>query len=173
MPSTIKQNHAKCHACEKPCKTSYSFGPYMAEEACALPAGRRAPADQAGQGLLPRQVLRVPGPRAGIIRGRRRSGRTRATSTETGLAAGEWAGPRHPAHLTEEQVAQRVRQQVRTRRPHPQLLDKTYFLDPGTVVTAPQEGRAAVKDKPLCAARALPALPLAASRILCAKRWPL
>ena len=30
-----------------------------------VPAGRRAPADQAGQGLLPRQVLRVPGARAG------------------------------------------------------------------------------------------------------------
>ena len=30
-----------------------------------LIAGRRAPADQAGQGLLPRQAPRVPGPRAG------------------------------------------------------------------------------------------------------------
>ena len=49
-----------------------------AEEARALPAGRRAPADQAGQGLLPRQVLRVPGPRAGDIRGSLTEGRWRS-----------------------------------------------------------------------------------------------
>ena len=80
------------------------------QEARALPAGRRAPADQAGQGLLPRQVLRVPGPRAGDHPGQAAQ---RAELRAQGLAAGELGGAtRHPAHLTEEQVAQRVRQQV-------------------------------------------------------------
>ena len=57
-----------------------------AEEARALPAGRRAPADQAGQGLLPRQVLRVPGPRAGDHPSGGTAGGTpaRATSAGTG-----------------------------------------------------------------------------------------
>ena len=44
---------------------------------------------------------------------------------------------RHPAHLTEEQVAQRVRQQVKALLGNPaapilQLSDETYFLDPET-----------------------------------------
>ena len=41
---------------------------------------------------------------------------------------------RHPAHLTEEQVAQRVKQQVEASldpgAPILQLSDETYFLDP-------------------------------------------
>ena len=69
-----------------------------AEEARALPAGRRAPADQAGQGLLPRQVLRVPGPRAGDHPGQaaQRAERRRGLRAQ-GLAAGERAGRRHEA----------------------------------------------------------------------------
>ena len=50
-----------------------------------------------------------------IIRGRRRQRAERGGGLQAqGLAAGERAGGtmRHPAHLTEEQVAQRVRQQV-------------------------------------------------------------
>ena len=50
-------------------------------KACAS-LQRRAPADQAGQGLLPQQVLQVPGPRAGVIRGRRRSGRNAGAGYE-------------------------------------------------------------------------------------------
>ena len=68
----------------------------QAEEARALFGGRGAPADQAGQGLLPRQVLRVPGPRAGDHPGQaaqraERGGGLRAQ----GLAAGERAGQGH------------------------------------------------------------------------------
>ena len=108
-----------------------------AEEARALPAGRRAPADQAGQGLLPRQVLRVPGPRAGDRPGRRRSGRNAGAGYERRdwLPVNELGGAmtRHLAHLTEEQVAQRVRQQVEASLdpggPILQLSDETYFLE--------------------------------------------
>ena len=55
-----------------------------------LPAGRRAPADQAGQRLLPRQVLRVPGPRAGDHpwQAAQRAERGRGLRAQ-GLAAGE------------------------------------------------------------------------------------
>ena len=63
-----------------------------AEEARALCAGRRAPADQAGQGLLPRQVRRVPGPRAGDHpwQAAQRAERGRGLRAQ-GLAAGERA----------------------------------------------------------------------------------
>ena len=68
-----------------------------------------APADQAGQGLLPRQVLRVPGHVPVIIRGRRRSGRNAGGLQAQGLVVNELGGAtRHPAHLTEKPVAQRV-----------------------------------------------------------------
>ena len=86
-----------------------------AEEARALPAGRRAPADQAGQGLLPRQVLRVPGPRAGDHpwQAAQRANAGAGYERRDWLPVNELGGAtRHPAHLTEEQVAQRVRQQV-------------------------------------------------------------
>ena len=61
-------------------------------------AGRRAPADQAGQGLLPRQVLRVPGPCAGDRPGQaaQRAERRRGLRAQ-GLAAGERAGRRNEA----------------------------------------------------------------------------
>ena len=74
-----------------------------------------------------------------IIRGRRRSGRNAGTGYERRdwLPVNELGGAmtRHPAHLTEEQVAQRVRQQVEASLGDPaapilQLSDKTYFLDP-------------------------------------------
>ena len=56
-------------------------------------------------------------------------------SAGTGCQGTSWAGPRGtPAHLTEEQVAQRVRQQVEASLdpggPILQLSDETYFLDP-------------------------------------------
>ena len=84
-----------------------------AEEARALPAGRRAPADQAGQGLLPRQVLRVPGPRAGDHpwQAAQRAERRRGLRAQ-GLAGERAGGPRGTRRTSEEQVAQRVRQQV-------------------------------------------------------------
>ena len=85
-------------------------------------------ADQAGQGLLPRQVLQVPGPRAGAHPGR---------NAGAGYERRDWlpvnelgCATRHPAHLTEEQVAQRVRQQVEASLdpggPILQLSDETY-----------------------------------------------
>ena len=69
-----------------------------AEEACALLAGRRAPADQAGQGLLPRQYLVHAGAEGA------------AGGTPAGYERRDWlpvnelggAMTRHPAHLTEE-----------------------------------------------------------------------
>ena len=68
-----------------------------------------------------------------IIRGRRRSGRN--YERRDWLPVNELGGAtRHPAHLTEEQVAQRVRQQVEASLdpggPILQLSDETYFLDP-------------------------------------------
>ena len=85
-----------------------------AEEARALPAGRRAPADL-GKGFFRDKyyeyLVHVPV----IIRGRRRSGRNAGAGYERRdwLPVNELGGAtRHPAHLTEEQVAQRVRQQV-------------------------------------------------------------
>ena len=72
-----------------------------------------------------------------IIRGRRRSGRNAGAGYERRdwLPVNELGGAtRHPAHLTEEQVAQRVRQQVEASLdpggPILQLSDETYFLDP-------------------------------------------
>ena len=74
-----------------------------------------------------------------IIRGRRRSGRNAGAGYERRdwLPVNELGGAitRHPAHLTEEQVAQRVRQQVEASLGDPaapilQLSDETYFLDP-------------------------------------------
>ena len=72
-----------------------------------------------------------------IIRGRRRSGRNAGAGCERRdwLPVNELGGAtRHPAHLTEEQVAQRVRQQVEALLdpggPILQLSDETYFLDP-------------------------------------------
>ena len=72
---------------------------------------------------------------------------------------------RHPAHLTEEQVAQRVRQQVEASLDPGhvlQLSDETYFLDPeGHWVVSTQStryrGRAAerLRGKPLCVPRQL------------------
>ena len=64
-----------------------------------------------------------------IIRGRRRSGRNAGAGYERRdwLPVNELGGAmtRHPAHLTEEQVAQRVL----PGGPILQLLDETYFLD--------------------------------------------
>ena len=85
--------------CNQP---SSARGPTTTEEARALSAGRRAPADQAGQGLLPRQVNREPGPRAG----------DHGRNADAGYKRRDWLPVKAPAHLTEEQVAQRVRQQV-------------------------------------------------------------
>ena len=74
-----------------------------------------------------------------IIRGRRRSGQNAGAGYERRdwLPVNELGGAmtRHPAHLTEEQVAQRVRQQVEASLGDPaarilQLSDETYFLDP-------------------------------------------
>ena len=72
-----------------------------------------------------------------IIRGRRRSGRNAGAGYERRdwLPVNELGGAtRHPAHLTEEQVAQRVRQQVEASLdpggPILQLSDETDFLDP-------------------------------------------
>ena len=62
-----------------------------------------------------------------IIRGRRRSGRNAGAGYERRdwLPVNELGGAtRHPAHLTEEQVAQRVRQQVEAGRPHPAALGR-------------------------------------------------
>ena len=61
-----------------------------------LPARRRAPADQAGQGLLPRQVLRVPGPCASDHPWQAAQGAERGCGPRAqGLAAGERAGRHH------------------------------------------------------------------------------
>ena len=67
-----------------------------------------------------------------IIRGRRRSGRNAGAGYRDWLPVNELGGAtRHPAHLTEEQVAQRVRQQVEASLdpggPILQLLDETYL----------------------------------------------
>ena len=65
-----------------------------------------------------------------IIRGRRRSGRNAGAGYERRdwLPVNELGGAmtRHPAHLTEEQVAQRVRQQVEASldRAHPAALGR-------------------------------------------------
>ena len=100
---------------------------------CA-PCGRRAPADQAGQGLLPQQVLRVPAHVPVSSRGRRRSGRNAGAGYERRdwLPVNELGGAtRHPAHLTEEQVAQQqVEASLNPGGPILQLSDKTYFLEP-------------------------------------------
>ena len=71
-----------------------------------------------------------------IIRGRRRSGRNAGARYERRdwLPVNELGGAtRHPAHLTEEQVVQRVRQQVEASLdpggPILQLSDETYFLE--------------------------------------------
>ena len=82
-----------------------------AEEACALPAGRRARLTKLGKGFFRDKyykcLVHVP-----VIRGAQRAERGGGLRAQ-GLAAGERAaGTKHPAHLTEEQVAQRVRQQV-------------------------------------------------------------
>ena len=64
-----------------------------------------------------------------IIRGRRRSGRNAGAGYErtNWLLVNEVGGAmtRHPAHLTEEQVVQRVRQQVEALLDILQLSDKT------------------------------------------------
>ena len=71
-----------------------------------------------------------------IIRNRRRSGRNAGAGYERRdwLPVNELGGATRPAHLTEEQVAQRVRQQVEASLdpggPILQLSDETYFLDP-------------------------------------------
>ena len=98
-----------------------------------------------------------------IIRGRRRSGRNAGAGYERRdwLPVNELGGAtRHPAHLTEEQVAQRVRQQVE------------YFLDPEGETLLRQRMRglrsvsfqlpceedvlpSAFEDKPLCVPRQL------------------
>ena len=79
-----------------------------------------------------------------IIRGRRRSGRN--AERRDWLPVNELGGAmtRHPAHLTEEQVAQRVRQQVEASLGDPaapilQLSDETYTsLTLGTGWSAPR-----------------------------------
>ena len=84
-----------------------------------------------------------------IICGRRRSGRNAGAGYERRdwLPVNELGGAaRHPAHLTEEQVAQRVRQQVEASLdpggPILQLSDETYFLDPeGRWVVSAQSTR--------------------------------
>ena len=105
------QRYCSHLACGRPARTRLQPAPHprgaqrlhpaaqRAEEARALPA-RRAPADQAGQGLERRDWLPV---------------------NKLGGAM-----TRHPAHLTEEQVAQRVRQQEASLAGGPilQLLDK-------------------------------------------------
>ena len=71
-----------------------------------------------------------------IIRGRRRSGRNAGAGYERRdwLPVNELGGAmtRHPAHLTEEQVAQRVVEASLGDPAAPilQLSDETYFLDP-------------------------------------------
>ena len=89
-----------------------------------------------------------------IIRGRRRSGQTPARLRAQRLAAGERAGgaTRHPAHLTEEQVAQRVRQQVLARPGGPilQSWTKPTFL---TLRLGGDVLQSAFEDKPLCVPR--------------------
>ena len=74
-----------------------------AKEARALPAGRRAPANQAGQGLLPRQVLQVPGSTVGDHAWQAAQQAERRRGLQ-GLPVNKLA----PG----QQVAQRVRQQV-------------------------------------------------------------
>ena len=127
-----------------------------------------------------RQVLRVPGPRAGDHpwQAAQRAGYER----RDWLPVNELGGAtRHPAHLTEEQAAQRVRQQVEASLdpggPMLQLSDETYFLDPeGHWVVSTQSTRyrnsrtevetllrqsvsedvpSAFEDKPLCVPRQL------------------
>ena len=81
-----------------------------------------------------------------IIRSRRRSRRNAGTGYKRRdwLPVNELGGAmtRHPAHLTEEQVAQRVKQQVEASLGDPggpilQLSDETYFLR-GTGWSAPR-----------------------------------
>ena len=108
-----------------------------AEEARALPAGGEHRLTKLGKGFFRDKyyeyLVHVPV----IIRGRRRSGRNAGAGYERRdwLPVNELGGAtRHPAHLTEEQVAQRVRQQVEASLdpggPILQLSDETYFLDP-------------------------------------------
>ena len=85
-----------------------------------------------------------------IIRGRRRSGA--GYERRDWLPVNELGGAtRHPAHLTEEQVAQRVRQQVEASLdpggPILQLSDETYFLDPeGHWVQHPEHALQELQD---------------------------
>ena len=122
-----------------------------------------------------------------IIRGRRRSGR----NAGVGYERRDWLpvnATRHPAHLTEEQVAQRVRQQVEASLdpggPILQLSDETYFLDPeGHWVVSTQSTRyrnsrtedvlpSAFEDKPLCVPRQLAELLQLSVEEVCTARGP-
>ena len=96
-----------------------------------------------------------------ITRGRRRSGRNAGAGYERRdwLPVNELGGAtRHPAHLTEEQVAQRVRQQVEASLdpggPILQLSDETYFLDP-QLPCEEDVLLSAFENKPLCVPRQL------------------
>ena len=83
-----------------------------------------------------------------IIRGRCAAGGTASAGTVNELGG----ATRHPAHLTEEQVAQRVRQQVEASLdpggPVLQLSYETYFLDPeGHWVISTQHALQELQDR--------------------------
>ena len=105
-----------------------------AEEARALQGGEHR-LTKLGKGFFRDKYYEYLAHAPVIIRGRRCSGRNAGAGYERRdwLPVNELGGAmtRHPAHLTEEQVAQRVKQQVEASLaggPMLQLLDETYFL---------------------------------------------
>ena len=130
-------------ACGRPARTSTT-------------AGRRAPADQAGQGLLPRQVLRVPGPRAGDHpwQAAQRAERRRGLRAQ-GLAAGERAGRGHEAPGAPHGGAGGAAGQAAgggLARAAPSCSSQTYFLDPeGHWVVSTQSTRYRNSEAQTCA----------------------
>ena len=133
-------------ACGLPARTSTTTSPSrMGANGQKKQGG--VPADQAGQGLLPRQVLRVPGP-SSVAGG---SGRNAGVGYERRLPVNELGGAtRHPAHFTEEQVGSRLGPRWKTLlRQRIRGLRSVSFQLPCEEDVLPS----AFKDKPLCVPR--------------------
>ena len=82
-----------------------------------------------------------------VIRGRRRSGRNAGAGYERrdGLPVNKLGGTRHPAHLTEEQVAQRVRQQVEASLGNPEHAVQALSLEGVSQMDSIPPGRLLVR----------------------------